>query len=348
MKNSSHQPITLATQGSFAVGGTYATDEHGNSLAADHAYVQYQVPVETRKYPLVMWHGGGQFSKTWESTPDGRDGFQNIFLRRGYTTYILDQPRRGRGGRASAGAVIPAALPFAASGFNDALLYNVFRLGTWRPPQPPVFFPNVQFPRDPESLDQYWRQVAPNIGPEGWDSVTRDLMTDVAAALFAKTGPAVLLTHSNSGQYGWLTRIKAPNVKAIVSYEPVSFVFPVDAPPPAITTDSPPVATLADPIFVDSAQFRKLVEIPIQLVYGDNIETGKPSSDFGVELWRVTVERARHFRDAINARGGQVEILDLPTAGLRGNTHFPFSDLNNIEVADLLSAYLERHKLDVR
>jgi hypothetical protein len=155
MKNSSHQPITLETQSSFAVGGTYATDEHGDSLAVDHAYVQYQVPVGARKYPLVMWHGGGQFSKTWESTPDGRDGFQNIFLRRGYTTYIFDQPRRGRGGRAAASTVIAQAVPFTESSYNNALLYNVFRLGAWAPPQQPMFFPNVQFPRDPDSLDQY-------------------------------------------------------------------------------------------------------------------------------------------------------------------------------------------------
>jgi hypothetical protein len=38
----------------------------------------------------------------------------------------------------------------------------------------------------------------------------------------------------------------------------------------------------------------------------------------------------------------------LPEAGLRGNTHFMFSDLNNVQVADLLSAFLNRHRLDAR
>jgi hypothetical protein len=57
----------------------------GQTIHGDHAYVQYQIPVGARKYPIVMWHGGGQFTKTWETTPDGRDGFQNIFLRSGYT-----------------------------------------------------------------------------------------------------------------------------------------------------------------------------------------------------------------------------------------------------------------------
>lgn len=53
------------------------------------------IPVGARRLPLVFWHGFGQFSKTWETTPDGREGFQNIFLRRGFPVYVIDQPRRG-------------------------------------------------------------------------------------------------------------------------------------------------------------------------------------------------------------------------------------------------------------
>jgi hypothetical protein len=49
--------------------------------------VFYQLPAKARQLPLVMWHGIGQFSKTWETTPDGREGYQNIFLRRGFGVY---------------------------------------------------------------------------------------------------------------------------------------------------------------------------------------------------------------------------------------------------------------------
>src|SRR5687767_3040994 len=82
-------PIVLADQGSFAVGGAVLTNPGtfdplnptpaGQTIHGDHAYVQYQIPVKARRLPLVMWHGGGQFSKTWETTPDGREGYQNIF-----------------------------------------------------------------------------------------------------------------------------------------------------------------------------------------------------------------------------------------------------------------------------
>src|SRR5438132_6878540 len=98
------EPLMIQEQGSFAVGGTIVTNAGtydatnrspaGQTLHGDHAYVFYQVPARARKLPLVFWHGIGQFSKTWETTPDGREGFQNIFLRRRFPVYLIDQPRR--------------------------------------------------------------------------------------------------------------------------------------------------------------------------------------------------------------------------------------------------------------
>ena len=70
--------LHIEEQGSFAVGGTVLTDSLGHKYHGDHAYVFYQKPVDARKYPLVFAHGVGQFSKTWETTPDGREGFQTI------------------------------------------------------------------------------------------------------------------------------------------------------------------------------------------------------------------------------------------------------------------------------
>lgn len=55
---------------------------------------------------------------------------------------------------------------------------------------------------------------------------------------------------------------------------------------------------------------------------------------------------ARLWRDAVNRRGGDVTVVHLPEIGIRGNTHFPFSDLNNLEIADLLSTFLEGKALN--
>ncbi len=96
--------LLIKEQGSFAVGGTVITNKgvfdpikrtpEGQTFHGDHAYITYQIPPKARKYPLVFWHGIGQFSKTWETTPDGGEGFNNIFLRRGFGVYLIDQPRR--------------------------------------------------------------------------------------------------------------------------------------------------------------------------------------------------------------------------------------------------------------
>jgi len=128
------EPVVIKTQGSFMVGGAVITAPNGDTFHGDHAYVQYQIPPGARRLPLVMWHGGGQFSKTWESTPDGRDGYQNIFLRRGFSTYILDEPRRGRSGRGTEGSTLTLGVP------NESTNWGIFRLGRW-----PDFFRGCNF-----------------------------------------------------------------------------------------------------------------------------------------------------------------------------------------------------------
>ena len=329
------KPIVIAKQGSFAVGGTvvkvpgtfdptvFLPPPPGQSLHGDHAYVQYQIPQNPRKYPLVMWHGGAQFSKTWETTPDGREGFQNIFLRRGFSTYILDQPRRGRAGTGTVGITIEPAP-------RDQFLFNLFRIGQW-----PNYFPNVQFARDAESLNQYFRQVTSDTGPND-----REVQANAVSALFDKIGDAVLLTHSDSGSRGWITAMKNRKVKAIVSYEPITFAFPAGQLPPPRNPALPQMS-------VSLAEFRKLTRIPIQIVIGDNIPKG-PSPNAALQFWVDTVANTKDFVKAINDNGGDAEILFLPQIGVRGNTHFPFSDLNNVKIADLLSQYLDRKGLNRR
>jgi pimeloyl-ACP methyl ester carboxylesterase len=336
------QPVSLEKQGSFFAGGTVVTSATGDTFHGDAAYVEFQIPHGARKLPMVMWHGGGQFSKTWESTPDGRDGYEQIFTRRGFAVYIIDQPRRGDAGRTTVGTTIPDAVP------SESSIWSIFRLGSWVPPAAPAFFPNVQFPKTVQgALDQYYLQETPNTGPENIDQATRELESDAVVDLFNKIGPGILLTHSNSGQYGWTTGILAPNlVRAIIAYEPAAFAFPSDAVPADIPTQNARVAAITAPQLYPPEQFNNLTQMPILIVYGDNIDFNTPSSDFGVELWRVVTRRAAQFVTAVNARGGHAEVLYLPTIGLRGNTHFAFSDLNNVQVADQLSQYLHEHELD--
>ncbi len=327
--------LVLKAQGSFAVGGTVVTSPGtfdarnpsgaGGTLHGDHAYVFYQVPMDARPLPLVFWHGAGQSKKTWETTVDGREGFQNIFLRRRFAVYLLDQPRRGAAGRSTVASTIPATT-------DDQLWFGMFRIGVW-----PDYFPGVQFSRDPDALDQYFRAMTPNTGP--YDA---EVNARAVAALFKKIGPAILVTHSQSGGPGWLTVMKSPNVRAVVSYEPGSgFVFPegeVPAPMPSLTG---PLEGLAVPV----EQFMALTKVPIVLYFGDNIPE-EPSPNPGQDNWRVRLAMARIWRDTVNRHGGNVTLVRLPEIGIRGNTHFAFSDTNNVEIANLLSKFLAEKQLD--
>lgn len=326
------EPLVIEEQGSFAVGGSIVTspgtfdpiaqgafnpagqEPRGQTLHGDHLYAFYQRPVDARRLPLVFWHGHGQSGKTWETTPDGREGFQTIFVRRGFTVYVIDQPRRGRAARGTQPIAI-AASP------DEQSWFGIFRLGVW-----PNLYPGVAFSRDPDALNQFFRQSVPNTGP--YDVAVN---TAAVSALFDKIGPGVLVTHSQSGTLGWRTAISNSNIRAVVSYEPGGdFLFPEgEAPslPFGDRTFTPPTIPLAD--------FVQLTKIPIIVYYGDNIPEER-STNPGQEQWRVFRAAARAWRDAVNRRGGDVTLVELPSIGIRGNTHFPMSDLNNVEVASFV------------
>jgi hypothetical protein len=330
------EPLVIQEQGSFSAGGTVVTapgtfdprrpqNPAGQTFHGDHLYAFYQVPVNARKLPIVMWHGFGQFSKTWETTPDGREGFQNIFLRRGFATYLVDQPRRGNAARSTIETTITPKP-------DEQFWFGQFRLGVW-----PNYFSGVQFSRDPEVLNQYFRSMTPDTGP-----IDVDVMSDAVSALFGKIGPGVLFTHSHSGGLGWSAAMKNENIKAIVAFEPGSnFVFPASEVPDAMPSSFDTLTGVA----VAMSDFIKLTKIPIIIVYGDNIPA-QPTDIPTQDAWRVRLAMAKRWVEAINKRGGDARLVHLPEVGIKGNTHFPFSDLNNVEIADQVSKFLTEKKLD--
>lgn len=331
----STKPLMIQEQGSFAVGGTVIQSpgtfetlnpsSGGQTLHGDHARVFYQVPIHARKLPLVMWHGFGQFAKTWETTPDGREGYQNIFLRRQFATYLIDQPRRGTDGRSTVNGTL-SATP------DEQRWFNTFRIGVW-----PDYFQGVQFSRSQEALEQYFRAMTPDTGP-----IDVKVNSDAVSALYDKIGPGILVTHSHSGGMGWLAAMKNPRIRAIVSYEPGSgFVFPQGEVPPALTSS----AGTLEAVEVAPSEFAKLTRIPIIIYYGDFIPA-EPVANPGQDGWRVRLAMARRWAETINRHGGDAKVVHLPEIGIRGNTHFPFSDLNNVRIADLMSKFLTEKRLD--
>lgn len=302
-----------------------APTAEGQTLHGDHLYAYYQLPQEARPLSIVMLHGALQSARSWETTPDGREGFQNIFLRRGFPVYLVDQPRRGRAGNSlEAATITPTPL--------DQLFFDQFRLGIW-----PDYFEGVQFDRGPEALEQFLRSVTPNTGP--YDA---NVIAAAMSALLDRIGPSVLFTHSQGGGPGWLTAMRNGNVRGIVAFEPGSgFVFPEGEAPETMPSAAGPLAAETVPL----EDFTKLTGFPILIYYGDNIPS-EPTERRGEDNWRVRLDMARLWVEGINRHGGDATLVHLPEIGITGNTHFPFSDTNNVEIADHVTQFLTDKQLD--
>jgi len=331
MKQNSNGNLVIKEQGAFSAGGTVIKSEGtfdplkpwyeqqgGQTRHGDHADVFYQIPVNAKHNSMVFLHGYGQTRRSWQTTADGREGFANIFLRKGYGIYLVDQPGRGEAGQTSKPGQITATP-------DDQTWYTQFRIGLY-----PNINEGVQFPTDSVSMDQFYRMMTPNTG-----SVDEITIVNAMSAVFDKSGDGILFTHSAGGTPGWKTAIKNEHVKAIVAYEPGGFVFPIGETP----------ADNRGGAGVPLDEFMKLTKIPIVVYYGDFIpkeETKFPSLNF----WRNVLITARQWAKVVNAHGGDVTIVHLPEIGIKGNTHFPMSDLNNIEVANALDTWLKEKGLN--
>lgn len=331
-KNTNPQNIiALKEQGAFSAGGTVVKSEGtfdalkpwneqqgGQTRHGDHADVFYQIPVNAKHNSMVFLHGYGQSKRSWQTTADGREGWANMFLRNGYSVYLVDQPGRGAAGQTTKPGQITATP-------DDQTWFTQFRIGLY-----PKFNEGVQFPKDEKSLDQFFRMMTPNTG--NLDEAT---IVNAMSAVFDKTGDGILFTHSAGGSPGWKTAIMNDHVKAVVAIEPGGFTFPEGEVPEGNRGGKG----------VPLNEFLKLTKIPIVVYYGDyipNEETNAASLNF----WRTVLATARQWAKVVNAHGGNAMIVHLPEVGIKGNTHFIMSDLNNKEVADLIAKWLQENNLD--
>jgi len=304
-------PLVIKEQGSFFVGGETIFNETGNDTNAvssrnpghvtiNQMYVEYQIPVKKRfPYPIIMVHGGGHEGKVFETTPDGREGWQTYFLRQGFAVYLVDDVNRGASGfdmtdiaLVAQGVEPPTAIP-SMDKYTHELAWTQFRIG----PEPGVPFPTSQFPV--EAFEQYTAQLVPAFRR----SIETDLNVAALVDLLDRIGPAIFLTWSQSGHFGFLATVQRPNlVKAIVSLEPSGISRPGG------------VSNILTP-----ADLAVLSNIPILIEAGD------------FDPNRVTSHG--NFAASI---GPMASVLNLTDLGIFGNGHVVMLERNNIEVADLI------------
>lgn len=307
-------PIQIDRMGSFTAGGVVMGDPAKASLSCDHGYVEYEIPVHPRAVNLWMWHSSSD--QAWRNRWDGGEGYQSMFLRKGYATFMWDGPRVGRGNWSCAEVDYKP-------GMRDQGNFAAWRFGKTYP----NWFPGVQFPtNDPEA----WRQ-ATSARYDEFDSDNNAWMEATAAGQALDViGPSVLLTNSAGGFRAIIAALHSKNVKGIVSYENVGFVYPNGVGPAGRAGQS------FGPMHIPAEEFKKLAEVPMQFVYGDNTEGS----------YERTMDMARQFCKAVNDIGGHCQVLPLPEAGLHGNTHIAFADMNNVAVAGELEKFLKKFGLD--
>ena len=318
-------PLTLEDEGSFFVNGKIITSDFpGASLITgpsppgrimvNQMYVHFRIPVAKKGIPVVMVHGSTHTGMTYETTPDGREGWATYFVRKGAPVYVVDHAGRGRSGfdptpinrmRDQPGGN-PATLPTLLLGSHERAWPN-FRFG----PQYPEPFPGLQFPL--EALDQYLMQLVPNA--ETTLVGVGDNTVNALAALLDKIGPAIVIVHSQSGVIGLDLVKKRPQlVKALVTVEGGCDNF-----------------AAAD---VPSAYSR----VPVLSVWGDNSVGAK-----GTVNGDARRNACAAAIDAIKAGGGRAAFLLLPDMGIKGNSHMMMMDRNNLQVADVVMKWLEEN-----
>jgi pimeloyl-ACP methyl ester carboxylesterase len=314
-------PLHLADEGVMTVGGRIVTTEHPGvspitgdpgpgHLIVGHMYVHYRVPVDAHRHPIVMIHGSNGTGASFETTPDGREGWATWFVRRGHPVYVVDHAGRGRSGfdptpiNAVRAGVAHAEAPNVFLGTAERLWVNT-RVGPrFREP-----FAGTRFPV--EAFDQFLALHVPNTESTlvGGGENTIAGVTD----LLDRLGQAIVMVHSQGGLYGVeIARRRPDRVRALVSVEGGS-----------------QSVTAAD---VE----RGLGRVPFLSVWGDN---SHGAAGVNGDERREGCLRAVQL---LTAGGGMAELMMLPDMGISGNTHAMMADTNNLEIADLVGGWLDR------
>jgi pimeloyl-ACP methyl ester carboxylesterase len=349
-------PLVIAQQGYFFVGGSYFDAPDGRAMSGQ-MYVEFQIPaVRTHPYPIVMFSGGGQSGLNYTGTPDGREGWMQYFLRQGYAVYVLDQPSRARSPhQAEVGAQTRGSTARVQERFTAPE-----RSKLWPQAVLHTQWPGTGIAGDPV-FDQFYAQNFPSLS-----SFPRqqELNRDAGAALLDRIGPAILLTHSQSGTFGWLVADARPAmVKGIVALEPSGPPLHdnVEKGAPDWFGDGPltkPYGLTAQPLSYDP---------PVTSTSGLTfVRQDSPDAPNLVRCWAQTTPARRlvnlqrmpilvvqseasyhaaydHCTVAYLRQAGATSLryVRLADEGIKGNGHMFMLEKNSVDIAALIAQWLK-------
>jgi pimeloyl-ACP methyl ester carboxylesterase len=351
------EPLAIAKQGYFFVGGKYSA-VGDKQVMNGQIYVEYQIPKKrTQPYPLVIVPGAAQTATNFNGTADGREGWTQHFLRRGYAVYIVEQPGRARSAY-QPDTDGPQAYPQLMNVQQRFTAPEKYTL--WPQARLHTQWPGTGMAGD-ATFDQFFASQVPFVQkPE----VTQAENRDALVALIDKLGPIVLMTHSQSGAYGWEAVDQRPNmVKALVGVEPsappvhdIEFLGAPDWFRDGAATRSwgltaipityaPPAASASDLAFEQqdkadgpdlakcwlqkspARQLPNLQKLPIAIVTGE--------ASFHAPYEHCVVKY-------LEQAGVRPTWFNLGAIGIHGNGHMMMLEKNSDQIADVIEKWLRK------
>jgi len=334
----------------FYVGGSYVGDP-GKEVMQGQMYVEKLQPQQVRQpYPLVLIHGAAQTATNWMMTPDGRKGWAEQFLELGYVVYMVDQPARGR---SAWHPDINGKLRMYSATQIEQLFTASATLGNWPQAKLHTQWTGSGRRGDPTFDAFYATQVESLLS----DAETQTLNQTAGAALLDKIGPAILITHSQSGPLGWVIAESRPQkIKGIVSIEPSGPPFHNNAPgnPKARAWGITDIALTYEPAVTAPDQIKRQVQaspdgkdlIPCTL----QAEPPHHLANFRKFPILITVSESSYHAPYdhctatyLKQAGASVDFIRLPERGIHGNGHMVMLEKNNLEIANFLHQWMDTH-----
>ncbi len=335
---------SLSGRGVFYVGGSMKGAPDGKQYMGGQMFVEGYEPAELKHpYPIIMFHGAGQTNVNWLTTPDGRPGFADFFLSKGYRVYLAEQPARGRSAYHA-----PEDGPLTWHPLEDILERFCSANGSW--PQARL---HDQWPGEPSLTDPAFIQFARaqvDYLPDDTDS--QRMVLEAGKELLELAGPAILLTHSQSGPFGWLLGDAYPElVKGIVALEPSGPPFSRDlSSPEARDFGLARLPLHFDPPVTSPSELQlELMKAPRE-DWKDGWMLREPAPRLprlrGKPILIMTSEASYHVQydhlisGLLRQCGVEHDHVYLSDAGIHGNGHMMMLERNSMDIAALIDDWI--------
>lgn len=299
-------PLELAGLGHFYVGGhseRFPAQDGENSIVIElgQTYVQYVRLAHPRsETPILLIPGGSVSGASYETTPDGRPGWQTNFLVAGYSVLVADTAETGR----TPPAPVPQILANPPLIRGKKFLWEIFRIGppgSYGSESSHCPYADSRFPI--RAFDMLARQTFPRY------RAPPETQSTEYTALLQRACPCVVVAHSGAGPLAERAVLKDPRLaKALVLIEP------------------------SGGIGLENSQARRIGLVPHLYLWGDHVDQDA--------AWQEEYASSHRDFEALRSCGVHVTWIDLPKRGVRGNSHMLMMDDNSEAIARIITGWL--------